>query len=486
MPTTYGDALREMQKHYRVVAPDPDHKALLLSNEWATQGFRCNTGYFKPNVAAWLRVVYVVHDPETGYVKIGMTTQHDRAVLARIHEQAKGEPWDVVGLAIALRQPRPWYRSYATVSNLDDELRRALLDRGVVDSVDAQGVGRDWVVVVGRGEDFLRAIELECWRRGHAWLEPGFDGGDGGGAQDDSQFAPGFPVTQDTFDYGDLYRTGRFPQTVMWRTAPGPVTLGGDFFNPADADATEALGASYEAIGAAGESNPVRAFVVMQGTAASQPFVFPDTDDGGGSSGAGGDNIESQAFDLMGSVARTSSVGSELSSVVGSPLTPDESGAQPSPKRPRVAGSVTFAKFEVEQLGSLKESISENDVVYVKERGKIMYDFAPVWNENMIRVVEQLQHGVKFNRRSKQITGFVGIVRKLKVRDNGMLQFDLYWKDENIGWKFYPYKVPKTKVYRIGKITEAAARSIDQNSVHAVQSQPQERLTGCAAGLLRF
>ena len=171
----YAETLRRMQQHYRVV--DSDGQPLLETNEWATMGFRCATGYFRPNVAAWLRVVYVVHNPANKYVKIGMTSHHDRGVYARIHEQAKGEPWGVVGLAIAVRPPRSWRREDAVVPNLDDDLRSALVVRGVVAKVDTPTVGRDWVRLTRGGTAFLRAIELECWRRGHAWLEPGVPGG---------------------------------------------------------------------------------------------------------------------------------------------------------------------------------------------------------------------------------------------------------------------------------------------------------------------
>ncbi len=39
----YAETLRRMQQHYRVI--DDENQPLLQTNEWATMGFHCATGY---------------------------------------------------------------------------------------------------------------------------------------------------------------------------------------------------------------------------------------------------------------------------------------------------------------------------------------------------------------------------------------------------------------------------------------------------------
>lgn len=457
----YAETLRRMQQHYRVI--DDENQPLLQTNEWATMGFHCATGYFRPNVAAWLRVVYVVHNPANGYVKIGMTSHHDRGVYARIHEQAKSEPWEVVGLAIAVRPPRPWRREDAVVPNLDDDLRHALVVRGVVADVQARTLGRDWVALTQDGTAFLRAIELECWRRGHAWLEPNglTDDAPGAGGGQSKTVEPGNFVTEESFRYADLYRAQQYPQPLMWRTAFGPVKYG-SFLHQNLTDAAQPPEAEHDAAGLDGEPTPVLAYVVMTGIKRSLPYVFRDDDDGGAGVSQKVDKMESQAFASSQADVRERSA--SMSSA--------DSAAQRNSKRVRVdVAEKKFAGLYVVNHDDPTDVLADNDVVYVEENGKKMWDFSPVWDNAMLDFVTQL-HGVEYNRQLQKINGFVGIVRKLEIKSNGFLHFRLYWQNQNTnGWEYYPYKVARKKVHRIGKIQDDGLDLVDNKTATAQESQ---------------
>ena len=100
-----------------------------------------------------------------------------------------------------------------------------------------------------------------------------------------------------------------------------------------------------------------------------------------------------------------------------------------------------------------------------------MWDFSPVWDNAMLDFVTQL-HGVEYNRQLQKINGFVGIVRELKIKSNGFLHFRLYWQNQNTnGWEYYPYKVARKKVHRIGKIQDDGLELVDNKTATAQESQ---------------
>ena len=100
-----------------------------------------------------------------------------------------------------------------------------------------------------------------------------------------------------------------------------------------------------------------------------------------------------------------------------------------------------------------------------------MWDFAPVWDDFMIDFVTQLD-GVRYDKQEKKINGFVGIVRKLKVNEHGMLTFRLYWKNKNTnGWEWYPYTVARKMVHRIGRIQQHDVQQVDSVTATAQESQ---------------
>ena len=455
---------------------------------WAIDGFRCATGYDRPNAAVRLRVIYVVHDPETQYWKIGQTVEHDRPVLARIAEQAGERPWRIVGLAIGVRPYRPHGRIASAVPNLDDDLRSAMVDLGCATNVREPGrgtglMGREWVALRVDIPTALRFLETECWRRGHAWLEPFTTTPssrpraatspavrlDAHAASvptaRDNQFAAASDDSSSIFTSGevpyDQFRSGKSMQPVAHRTARGPAVAIGDGTRTAYPGQM------------AGQKDPVLAFVRFRNrTMTSQPFQLGEAeitkirkartrqqekwqetqsqwesqsqvdalDDSDGSDGSDG-------FDGFG--------GSE---------------AYAGDKRPLAAISdaqvpVSFSRQQLRFAGCdvlepTEDTLVNGSLVFVPESSR--YQFTPDCNQAFLTFAKKLPINLVFTRQRRfgpgTCNGYFGVVVNLEHKGNDIVTFDLVWgrgPDQN-----FPYTTSTRRIRHIGCVSPEDADTL--------------------------
>ena len=508
-PEPYARTLENMGAAYELL----DHTGktpLLKSGNWATDGFRCATGYDRPNAAVRLRVIYVVHDPETQYWKIGQTVEHDRPVLASISEQAGQRPWRIVGLAIGVRPYRPHTRIASVVPNLDDDLRRAMVDLGYATHVSEPGrgtgvMGREWVALRVDIPEALRFLETECWRRGHAWLEPNirprsrqilplFSGtatppATSGAAQLGT--APNSVATtrrgrrsdatgDGTVPY-EQFRSGTDKQAVVHRTSRGPATVlnagadGGGASSSASSSASASTSASTSASASArraqypgqmaGQVDPVLAFVRFRNNkTTSEPFELSQADRA---------KLRAASARQQKTWQETQSQWQEESQLqAGSNRTKrqrrDTQTAQES-----VAGTpqqLLFAGCAV--LPPANGTITHGSLVFVPENTR--YQFSPECDDTFLEFARSLPIGLHFTAQHgtqpSTCNGYFGVVVNPKHNGNDIVTFDLVWGHEP--HQNFPYTTSARRIRHIGRLSPGDADTLEAAAAVAAPPPP--------------
>lgn len=433
---TYATTLRRMETTYRIM-DSTGETPLLASPDWATRGFRCATGYDRPNAAVRLRVIYVVHDPETRYWKIGQTVEHDRSVQARIAEQAQGRPWRIVGLAIGVRPPRPLRRIDSVVHNLDDDLRHAMLDAEYAISVHEPGqgpgsIGRDWVTLCVSVPLALDFLNTECDKRGHAWLD---------------------------------FRSSSIKKPVAYRTARSQAKHNAT---------TGLLGYSGQM---ADQQDPVLAYVKDNDgeIAPSTQFALSDESD---DNNYGNDSQATQSIWNKLSASQTQarkrarpspSEAEPEAKTAAESESESESGSEtqlPSHDFPTEQISTLDARFIGYTVNKSHDALRNGSLVYVPARAR--YEFDPVCNDSFVKYLNALQAttGLVFAQNSDKgmpstCNGYFGVVVNLQyrdIRDTKYAEFCMVWgKDPT---QNDDYEVPVRRIKPIASVSDKAAEEL--------------------------
>ena len=501
-PQPYAQTLENMGAAYELVDYTGETPLLRVTN-WAIDGFRCATGYDRPNAAVRLRVIYVVHDPETQYWKIGQTVEHDRPVLARISEQANERPWRIVGLAIGVRPYRPHGRIASAVPNLDDDLRSAMVDLGFATNVREPGrgtglMGREWVALCVNIPTALRFLETECWRRGHAWLEPNIRQTPKFGLLPPRDQAPEpapapasssaaqtgtapnsvatrrvgfFDSTGDGTVPYEQFRSGTDKQAVVLRTTREPPTVFDAGADAASASASSSAGATRAQYPGqmAGQVDPVLAFVRFRNnTMTSQPFQLGRAEI---------TKIRKARTRQREKWQETQSQWADASESYASP------GISQN-KRPRRASETTkesdgdtqeqlvFAGCAVLPPAIDTITIAHGSLVFVPANTR--YQFNPECNDTFLEFAKALSIGLHFTpQRQNQpgtCNGYFGVVVNLEHKGNDIVTFDLVWgrgPDQN-----FPYTTSTRRVRHIGRVSPEDADTLAAAAAAAAAARP--------------